>query len=470
MPVSQQEKLYGLPGPQNSAVLMDIISKLKQELHQSKADNHKLVDQLNCLISLVKRAWSGEQGAILHLANIVGMEAPKFESHDVNRNTPVADKTRAVKNWERFAVKLLEREYAAIQEEIRERQRLHIQNRQLYINDVIEDHKQEMSKFHLHKKSATNVEDVDKQFLKIYNTQTKDPRRVRSAKPFRPRSGYRGQLSHAAAMAERAEVRVEDLLSQQGPQGMNGGGGDMNSNAAFGALYKFDTSENQRQFYRPREHFDDANRYRQNNLFDPDVIFSPELLAPQRETKGRPHSATSSLMGSGINLRNRPKSASTVFMTEAKPERPLKYETTRPTSGKKPRPGSGTASIRGRRHSAPARRPAPTLINRKELHNRAGLDHNNEPENDENEPELQNFESQSANNSLNNSNCSDEHNGDGDNVVKEKPPLKVKVKKGHPMDKFVEDLRHVSEMELDFKNSTLQLQKKLGLDGSGFIY
>lgn len=55
MPVSQQEKLYGLPGPQNSAVLMDMISKLKLELQQSRAENHKLVDQLNVLISLVKR-------------------------------------------------------------------------------------------------------------------------------------------------------------------------------------------------------------------------------------------------------------------------------------------------------------------------------------------------------------------------------------------------------------------------------
>ena len=55
MPVVHGEKLYGPPGPQNNAVLMDIISKLKQDLQQSKAENGKLVDQLNVLISLVKR-------------------------------------------------------------------------------------------------------------------------------------------------------------------------------------------------------------------------------------------------------------------------------------------------------------------------------------------------------------------------------------------------------------------------------
>ena len=52
---TKSEKLYGPPGPQNSAVLMDIIGKLKHDLQQSRAENGKLVDQLNCLISLVKR-------------------------------------------------------------------------------------------------------------------------------------------------------------------------------------------------------------------------------------------------------------------------------------------------------------------------------------------------------------------------------------------------------------------------------
>ena len=37
-------------------------------------------------------------------------------------------------------------------------------------------------------------------------------------------------MSRAAAMADRAEVRVEDLLGQQGSQGLNGAGGDTNSN------------------------------------------------------------------------------------------------------------------------------------------------------------------------------------------------------------------------------------------------
>ena len=55
MPAIHGEKLYGPPGPQNNAVLMDIITKLKRDLQQSRTENGKLVDQLNVLISLVKR-------------------------------------------------------------------------------------------------------------------------------------------------------------------------------------------------------------------------------------------------------------------------------------------------------------------------------------------------------------------------------------------------------------------------------
>ena len=53
--------------------------------------------------------------------------------------------------------------------------------------------------------------------------------------------------------------------------------------------------------------------------------------------------------------------------------------------------------------------------------------------------------------------------------VEERPPIAVKVRKPHPMDKFVEDLRMVAEMENDFQRNAKQLQKKLGLETSGFV-
>lgn len=153
-----------------------------------------------------------------------------------------------------------------------------------------------------------------------------------------------------------------------------------------------------------------------------------------------------------------------MFITEAKPERPLKYETTRPVSGYRHRPASGTSSVRGRRHSVPTQRPVTTSISRIELHSRTGLDYNIEPEYEENyEPEIH-VENQSSDDTFN-----ENHHGDDDNVVEE-PPIMVTVRKGHPMDTFVEDLRLANEMELDFKKSAVELQKKLGLESSGFVY
>ncbi|WAR11945.1 hypothetical protein MAR_026125 [Mya arenaria] len=311
MPADQ--KLYGLPGPQNSAVLMDIISKLKQDLHQSRLENSKLVDQLNCLIALVKRAW--------------GMEAPNFSVSDFNRNTPIPDKV-------------------------------------------------------------------------------------------------------------------------------------------FNGLHKM--GDNERLLYRPREHFDDPNRYKQGNLFDPNVIFSPEMMW----NKKRPSSASESSIGGGYGVRtgSRARSGSAVFLTEEKPNRPLKYETTRPISGKR-RPLSGNPATRGRIKSAPARRAVPPTVVRKDLHSKSAHDFGDDGSTEQND-ELQDIgrrNSTEYNISENDFDLRSDGVESQSEVVEDKPPMAVRVKKGHPMDKFVEDLRMVSEMEETFKKTALQLQKKLGLETSGFV-
>ena len=80
--------------------------------------------------------------------------------------------TRAVKNWERLAILLLEREYVAIQAEIKEGQQLYMERRQMYMEGVMQDHNDEMAKFALHRqKSATSVQDVDKKFLRCYSAK-----------------------------------------------------------------------------------------------------------------------------------------------------------------------------------------------------------------------------------------------------------------------------------------------------------
>jgi hypothetical protein len=69
--------------------------------------------------------------------------------------------------WERLSIKLLDRNYAEIQEEIRERQMLYMQNRQLYMDEVLHHHQVDMSKTPTRKKSKT-YEEVDRRFINAY--------------------------------------------------------------------------------------------------------------------------------------------------------------------------------------------------------------------------------------------------------------------------------------------------------------
>ena len=165
-----------------------------------------------------------------------------------------------------------------------------------------------------------------------------------------------------------------------------------------------------------------------------------------------------------------------MFITEAKAERPLRYETTRPVSGK-PKPHPGPA-YRGRRNSAPTRRPPPpTHINKKEIHSRTRPSHQDENLN----------QSEDSESSPNTQDQSDHVTADGDHVTPDlqkggrdddgnkgeqspRETISVNVKKPlDPVDAFVEELRLMGEMEMDFKKSTFQLQKKLGLETDGFV-
>ena len=84
--------------------------------------------------------------------------------------------TRAVKNWERMAIRLLEREYAAIQAEIKDRQKAYMERRQIYMDYVMDDHNDEMAKFNLHRqKSSASVTDVDNKFLRCYSAKVSKP-------------------------------------------------------------------------------------------------------------------------------------------------------------------------------------------------------------------------------------------------------------------------------------------------------
>jgi len=154
-------------------------------------------------------------------------------------------------------------------------------------------------------------------------------------------------------------------------------------------------------------------------------------------------------------------------MTDGRMGRPLKYETTRPISNRR-RPISGKVNTRPRIQSAPARRAAPATITKKDLHRKSSID--NGDDNYQSQDDYCNEAPVADVNEVAKANGAQDGENEDDEKVEQKPPISVKVKKGHPMDKFVEDLRLMNEMELDFKKQTLDLQKKLGLETSGIIY
>lgn len=75
--------------------------------------------------------------------------------------------TRAVKNWERFTILVLEREYKMIQQEIEERQRTHFRSRELYIEEILNSHHEDMANFSMQRRQTT-VNDFDKKFITNY--------------------------------------------------------------------------------------------------------------------------------------------------------------------------------------------------------------------------------------------------------------------------------------------------------------
>ena len=62
---------------------------------------------------------------------------------------------------------------------------------------------------------------------------------------------------------------------------------------------------------------------------------------------------------------------------------------------------------------------------------------------------------------------------DPGDLVASKPPISVRVKNAitcpESVDKFSTDLRHMEEMERQFKKNTEALQKKLGLPENGMV-
>ena len=74
-----------------------------------------------------------------------------------------------MQNWERMAVRLLQRDYDAMQSEIREYQQNYIENRSRYMDEVMHFHQQDMSHVPFLRPTSAKLSTVDEQFLQQHS-------------------------------------------------------------------------------------------------------------------------------------------------------------------------------------------------------------------------------------------------------------------------------------------------------------
>ncbi|GFS06300.1 protein Wnt [Elysia marginata] len=490
---------------QMDANASNALQHMKQQLLNYQVDNKKLSDQLNCLVSLIKRSWTGDKHATVHLSNIVGMEPPSYsistqisEGSMARPNSQVYNvsqqaKTRSEQNWERMALKLLERDYQAVEQEILEYQQRYIENRQAYMDAVLQDHQQNMARIPLHRKTETvPIDELDSRFIKhnqalqrMGTSLQNKSRRVQSA-------GVRRRVQ-VQDRVERMDISLRDLVGDTPSSGHFATAQapcDPTSNIRpVSILRRPQSSHPSHMSHRQKQvdAYNDASRYLQNNLF--------ALNENDGVKRARPVSASS--LRDGDIARSRPRSGrpqitrdtenvvSPAFVTQRN-ERSLKYETTRPVMTKPKsaqqirRNSIGSAAKKPPRQNSGKvlSQPQTDVFNASMKRIEAGSPDKNITRVIDSEERGTDVETNSACNHgatfQRQSPDIPSVDYDLDQTEPLKPAVSVRVKSAFTrrpgfIDEFSKDEQAMRDMEEDFKKTALSLQKKLGIDGNGVI-
>ncbi|XP_059177221.1 uncharacterized protein LOC131956688 [Physella acuta] len=447
----------------NEALAKNALLSLKQELLHYQQENKKMTDQLNCLVSLIKRSWTGDRLATVHLSKIVGLPPPPVANTEGNVARPnstvdfaSSKKIRCEQNWERLAIKLLDREYMSVQKEISDHQQRYMENRKYYMEAILQDHHNNMAHISLHRKTEPTAEEMGKMKVPQTKTQRGSLRRTQSA-------GSRKFLM-AQDTVGQVEVSLRDLVGQ--PVMADSVVTDQMVNKEVktitptqnGYRRPFSSAHKRRM---PRNMYNDPNRYNQKNLF--------ELSDDECVQRLRPVSA--SILKEGDIQRSRPRlsainsgddiseNQNQVFLTQ-KQERPLKYETTRPVTAKQ-------TSAKGRRNSSTGLQRAKGENNQTNHSNVA--DHVTGAEQPGNPGEVNENKGESNVQGHKGDNAEDRE------TVKAKPPMSSKPKSGFPrrpkfIDDFSKDEETMKNIENEFMKNAMLLQKKLGISESGMVH
>ena len=117
---------------------MDDIGILKTKLLQSEAENRRLREQLHGLISLVRKAWTGDHSAAIDVALIAGVAPPNLQVSSVTDEIVAVPKSQSINNWFRLTVGLVNKSYKERQNTVKAQQMLHLQNREAFIDEQLE--------------------------------------------------------------------------------------------------------------------------------------------------------------------------------------------------------------------------------------------------------------------------------------------------------------------------------------------
>ncbi|XP_041378780.1 uncharacterized protein LOC121391066 [Gigantopelta aegis] len=419
--------------------LLTIIEGLRHDLQISQAETKQMEDQLHVLVSLIRRSWKGDKTANLHLANIVGIQPSDLVE------TAQSEKTSSVKHWERLSLKLLQREYEMVRREIEQRQQLYMEGRSLYMEELMDSHQKDMSQFVLHRRtnSRNNLDQVDKQFLKRFTNKPSLVRRPPSGNRQRTRSKSAGMQRPQLNREQEAEVTLKELFIQPTASRnctMNNSNSKAPASTCETEYNNFSRQGNNVRQWKSHESYDNPHRYVQSNLFEMGPVIDSQTK------KVRPCSAV--LQRQQDHARSRPRSAGHGAEQMSLPqrcERPLKYETTYPV----PFPSKdGNRSNNAIEHSPPEQTGFPP-------------EQTGSPPEQTGSPPEQDTEPS----------CDTYWSAQDEIVQKDvkKPRAKSAVNRPVPFNKFEEDLKQMYSMEDEFRRTTLELQKKLGISTQGMI-
>ncbi|KAI8790602.1 protein Wnt [Biomphalaria glabrata] len=425
------------------------LSTVKQELVNCKLENKKLTDQLNCLLSLIKRSWTGDRLATIHLSKIVGVTPIESDNQNgSNARANSADvtfirKRRCEQNWERLAFKLLEREYLTAQSELRQHQQHYLVNRQLYMDAVLNDHNNSMSRLPLHyRHEKANLGKTNR----LRRTQSADNRRMKTAQD----------------IVEKNDFSLHDIIGDTHFTDQTVTGHTSNESYTITpSKYlprRVQSSTHVRRM--PPNTYNDVTRYTQKNLF--------ELNENDVVKKPRPVSASSLIQGdiqrSKPRLRHGLSSDSQledkVFITQNN-ERSLKYETTRP--------------VKAKSKSGKHRKASVSEMSKSSNESTTNLLSASAIKNDNQNVEITGTKDrQEADVTEHNAKKDLSKMTTGLDKVEAKPPTGSRntsgfVQRPKCVDEFTEDEQRMKDIADEFKKKTMLLQKKLGLCESGFV-